>query len=78
MIRVRITPPPGWTGKRIDERGWVELRDGARLLDVLKEIRMPRLVARVFLVSINGTMSKADTLLRDGDSIAFFPIPYGG
>lgn len=78
MIRVRMTPPPGWNREKLDERGWVELKEGAKLSDALKAIRMPRTVARVFLVCVNGALSKADTALKDGDSISFFPIPYGG
>ncbi len=62
----------------MDERGWVELNEGAKLTDALKEIKMPMLVARALLICINGTLVTSDVELMDGDCIAFFPIPSGG
>ena len=62
----------------LDERYWLELKDDAKLSDVLAAIRMPKLLARAMFVSINGTLSRADTRLEDGDSISFFPIAHGG
>ena len=61
-----------------DERGWIELSEGSRLSDALKEIKMPMAVARAFLICINGTLITKDVELVDGDGIAFFPIPSGG
>lgn len=78
MIRVRVTPPPGWKRKKLDERGWIELPDGARLADALKAIHMPNLIARMLIVSVNGAVSKPDRELCDGDSISFFPLASGG
>lgn len=78
MIKVRITPPTFWKWKPVDERGWIELSEGSRLSDALKEIKMPMAVARAFLICINGTLITKDVELVDGDGIAFFPIPSGG
>jgi molybdopterin converting factor small subunit len=78
MIRVRVTAPPGCSRKRLDERGWMELPDGARLSDVLRAIRMPKILARILMVSINGAAATPDTELINGDSIAFFSIVSGG
>lgn len=78
MIRVRVTAPPGCSRKKLDERGWMELPDGARLSDVLKALRMPKLLARLLMVSINGAVASPDTELADGDSIAFFSMISGG
>lgn len=78
MIRVRVTAPPGCSRKRLDERGWMELPDGARLSDVLMAIRMPKILARILMVSINGAAATPDTELTNGDSVAFFSIVSGG
>lgn len=78
MIRVRVTAPPGCSRKRLDERGWMELPDGARLSDVLRAIRMPKILARILMVSINGAAATPDTELTNGDSVAFFSIVSGG
>ena len=80
MIKVRIMLPPGWGKKRkyLDERYWIELKDDAKLSDALAAIRMPRLLARAMLVCVNGSLSKTDAALEDGDSVSFFPIVHGG
>ena len=78
MIKVRVMLPPGWSRKMLDERYWLELKDGAKLSDALKAIRMPKLIARALLVCVNGALSKTDTGLAEGDSISFFPIAHGG
>ena len=78
MIKVRVLPPPGWSRKMLDERYWIELNDDAKLSDVLAAIRMPKLLAKVMFVSVNGTLSRANTRLEDGDSVSFFPIAHGG
>jgi len=78
MIRVRVTAPPGCNRSKLDEKGWMELPDGALLSDVLKALRMPRLLARLLMVSINGAIAPPDTKLANGDSIAFFSMISGG
>ena len=72
--------PPLWGSKRkiLDEKYWLELKDNATLSDVLAAISMPKLAARAMLVSVNGTLSKTNVRLEDGDSVSFFPIAHGG
>ena len=80
MIKVRIMLPPFWSrmGKALDERYWLELPDEAKLKDALGAIKMPALVAKTMFVSVNGALSKINAPLRDGDSISFFPMVFGG
>ena len=78
MIKVRVTLPPGWSSKKIDERNWLELEDDAKLSDALAAIRMPKLLARAMFVCVNGALSKTDARLENGDSVSFFPIAHGG
>lgn len=78
MIKVHISTPSFWSQNHLDERGWVELNEGARVSDALKEIKMPMMVARILFVCVNGALCTSDAELADGDCIAFFPIPCGG
>jgi len=78
MIKVRVMLPPGWRSKKLDERNWLELKDGAKLSDALAAIRMPRLLARAMFVCVNGALSKTNIKLEEGDSVSFFPIAHGG
>jgi molybdopterin converting factor small subunit len=78
MIKVHITTPFFWSRDHLDERGWIEMNEGARLSDALKEIKMPVVVARMLFICINGALCTSDVELVDGDCIAFFPIPSGG
>jgi molybdopterin converting factor small subunit len=78
MITVHISLPSFWVKDSLNERGWIELGEGAKLSDALKEIKMPMLVARALLICVNGALSTKDEELSDGDCIAFFPIPSGG
>ena len=78
MIRVRVLLPPGWKGERLDERYWMELEEGATLATALKAVNMPRPLAKAFFVSVNGAHVPTTEKLKDGDSIAFFPLASGG
>ena len=62
----------------LDERYWIELSDDAKLSDLLRAVKMPRIVARSMFVSVNGALSKTNAKLFDGDSVSFFPIAHGG
>jgi molybdopterin converting factor small subunit len=77
-MRVHVTIPPFWKWGNIDERGWIELPEGAKLSDVLGRIRMPKLLAQILMVSVNGAVSRPEKPLADGDSIVFIPIVTGG
>ena len=78
MIKVRVTLPFGWNRKMLDERNWLSLPEGAKLADALRAVKIPRLLARTMFVCVNGVLSKTNTPLNDGDSVSFFPIPFGG
>ena len=67
------------TGKSEAE---LSLRDGTSAADVWQTLRSqyPRLASYNHppLVAVNETYAKADTLLRDGDELAFIPPVAGG
>lgn len=78
MIRVKIVPPHGADRSALDERGWAELPEGARLKDALKLVHCGQFKARLLLASVNGERVPFDTALRDGDVIGFFTLISGG
>jgi molybdopterin converting factor small subunit len=78
MIKVRVTLPLGFKRDMLDERNWMELPDDSKLSDALKTVRISKILARTMFVCVNGALSKTNTVLNDGDSVSFFPIPFGG
>jgi len=78
MIRVKVFPPAFCNFDKLDERGWLDLPDGAKLSDVLRDIRMPKALAKCFQVSVNSVRAKPDTVLEDGDVVGFFWLLTGG
>lgn len=77
-MRVKVFTPLGLAAKKLDERGWLELKEGATLSDALKTLGISRLVARVFMVRLNSEEKPLDTVLKDGDMIGFFSLLSGG
>jgi hypothetical protein len=66
MIRIKVLPPHGCDRSGIDERGWMELPEGATLRDVLRRIKCSRALAKLLLASVNGERAPFSTVLRDG------------
>ncbi len=78
MIRVRVSPPPFFDRRKLDERGWIELPDGATLRDVLKVIGLPAALPGVMRASVNGALARRETVLRDRDTVGFVSMVSGG
>lgn len=78
MIRVKMFAPAWASYQKIDERGWLELQDGAHLKDALAAIRMPGVMGKLFHAAINGEVMPLETELHDGDVIGFFSLMTGG
>lgn len=77
-MRVKVFTPLGLNAGRLDDRGWLELEEGATLGDALRRLRIPRVVAKAFLVRLNSEEKPFDTVLADGDMIGFFSLISGG
>ena len=43
-MRIKVFTPLGLADKKLDERGWLELDEGATLGDALKLLGIPRIV----------------------------------
>lgn len=78
MIRVKVFTPVFCKEPKIDANGWLEIPDESTLADVLKLIHLPKPVARLMMLKVNGVVSPTGTKLHDGDIISFFPTYFQG
>jgi len=53
----------------------IEVDEGTRVRDLLKELKIP--AEKAALVFLNGVHSKGDEILKQGDRVGVFP-PVGG
>jgi len=77
-MRVLVFAPHAFSPDILDCDGYLELPDNASLDDVLRKIKMPKLLAKMLLVSVNGHLASGKTPLQDGDSVGFFLGMAGG
>ena len=78
MIRVKVFPPYGCDRSALDEKSWMEIREGSTVKDVLKIIRCNSLKAKMLMVSVNGERSPLSRELKDGDVVGFlYPVSGG-
>lgn len=77
-MRIKVFTPLGLADKKLDERGWLELDEGATLGDALKLLGIPRIVSKIFMVRLNSEEQPLDTPLHDGDMIGFMSLISGG
>lgn len=78
-MKIKVFPPPFCNHDVLDERGWLTMEEGATLKDVLKLIRLPRPLAKIMMVKLNGLKPESMSVqLRDGDVIGFFAFITGG
>ncbi len=77
-MRVKVFTPLGLAAGKLDERGWLELPEGTTLGGALRELRIPCLVSKAFMVRLNSEEKPMDTVLKDGDMIGFFSLISGG
>jgi molybdopterin converting factor small subunit len=62
----------------LDEKNMLELDEGATLGEALKKVRIPLLVSRLGMVTVNQKRAKPSDVLQDGDSITFIGYVVGG
>ena len=78
MIRVKVVAPFRVSRGVLDERGWIELREGATVRELQKALGMPGVAAKMFRPHINGAKQPPSAVLRDGDVVSYFSMIRGG
>jgi molybdopterin converting factor small subunit len=59
-----------------EERVTLLLKNGTTLKDLLEKLRIPSKLEKICL--INGVYSLEDKILKEGDTISFYPMVDGG
>lgn len=76
VIELRVyTGLEKYTGTRYGDLITLQLAEGTTVRDVIKQYGIPE--EEVFSSLVNGLHKPFDTILQDGDRVAFFP-PVGG
>lgn len=78
MIRVKVIAPFGIKCDALDERGWIELNEGAVLKDVQKILGLSGVISKIFKPYLNGERQPSSTVLKDKDVISYFSMLRGG
>ncbi len=77
-MKVRVSAAPFCDHSSIDDRGYIELSEGARLNDVYKKLKVAVFLRPLLLTSVNYDRAKPSTRLIDGDEVSiFWPISGG-
>ena len=77
-MRIKVFPPMVGRLKNTDERGWLEIGEGATLREALKKAGVSPAAAKIFMVRVNSEVRSMDAALHDGDVIGFFSLITGG
>ena len=62
--------------QKCDEDGKTTIKDGATVLDLVRELGIPEKQVRI--IAVNGKQSELDTVLSEGDTVFIFPPAAGG
>jgi len=62
----------------LDEKNMLQLDEGATLADALRKVKIPLLVSRLGIVTVNQKRARLSDILQDGDSITFAGYLVGG
>lgn len=78
IMKVKVYAPAFCSFEDIDEKGCMTLPEGASLNDVYKKLRVPFLLRKLLLASVNYNRVKLRTELKDGDVVSFIAPLAGG
>jgi len=62
--------------QKCDEDGKTTIKDGAIVLELVRELGIPEKQVRI--IAVNGKQSELDTVLSEGDTVFIFPPAAGG
>lgn len=77
-MKIFVLPPGRYTSEKIDENGYLEMKENSTVGDVLKILKMPKIIAKIWLASVNGQIVPFNAILKDGDTVGFFSGLSGG
>ncbi|MDZ5726184.1 MoaD/ThiS family protein [Acetobacterium sp. K1/6] len=77
-MKILVLPPGRYTSEKMDENGYLDIKEHSTVGDVLKILKMPKIIAKIWLTSVNGQIVPFNTALKDGDTIGFFSGLSGG
>ena len=78
MIRVKVFTPFGLANKKLDDRGWMEVPEGATFGMAISRLGIAGLLAKICMLRLNGEEQPLHTPLKDGDVISCFVVIRGG
>lgn len=78
MIRVRVYPGPFGKRDLLDDDGYIQVEDGSTVGDLLKILRVPKMVYRMGLYNLSYKREPLDKKLSDGDVLSFIAPLTGG
>jgi molybdopterin converting factor small subunit len=77
-MKVRVFASVFGNDACLDEDGYLELPEGARLDDVFAALKIPFPLKRLPLCLVNHAKAKPSTPLADGDVVSFISLVAGG
>jgi len=77
-MKVKVFTPFGLANQKLDDRGWMELPEGATLGMAVSRLGLPGLLSKLCMVRLNGESLPLDTPLKAGDVISYFALLRGG
>ena len=77
-MKVKVITPLASAQKALDEKGWIELPEGAVLKDLEKAIGLNGFMRKVFPAFLNGKHLSGSAELHDGDVVSFFSTALRG
>jgi molybdopterin converting factor small subunit len=77
-LKVRVIAPPFCDHSSIDNHGFIELKEGARLNNLYKRLKVAVLLRPLLITSVNYERVRPSATLSDGDDVSIFWPLTGG
>lgn len=78
MIRVKVFPGPMIDLNELDEDGYAYLEENSTIGELLKILKIPKLLYNMGLYTLNYKKEPLDTVLKDEDVFSFISPLAGG
>ncbi|MCK9445110.1 MAG: hypothetical protein M0Q14_11360 [Tissierellaceae bacterium] len=78
MIKVRVFPGPFIDIELLDEDGFIFLSEGSTIRDLLKILRIPKIIYSIGLYTLNYNKASLKTVLENEDEFSFISPISGG